>query len=148
MSNLTFQFKSNLNIFFYFGIAFILLILAFTGYNLLRQKLTIGSFLFLNAIALIISYVFALRFSCSVILTGKTLKINYYFKDEKQLCIPPEEIVSFDKHTDAVHRYFKKLLIVTPKETFFIRYNISDNSDEDMLKLLNMIVEENKLRLT
>lgn len=148
MSNLTFQFKSRLNIFFYLGIAFILLILSFTGYNLLRQELTIVGFLFLNAIALIISYSFALRFSCSVNLTDKALRINYYFKDEKQLCLPAEDIVSFDKHADTVRRYFKKLLIVTPKETFLIRYNISDSSDEDMLKFLNMIVEENKLRLT
>jgi len=148
MSNLTFQFKSHLNIFFYLGVAFILLILTFTGYNLFRQELTIGSFLFLNAVALIISYAFAFRFSCSVNLTGKTLEVNYYFKDEKRLCISAEDIVSFDKHADTVHRYFKKLLIVTPKETFLIRYNISDSSDEDMLRLLNMIVEENNLRLT
>jgi len=148
MSNLTFHFKSNLTIFFYIGIAFILLILALTGYNLFRQELTVGSFLFLNAIALIISYAFALRFSCGIELTGEALRINYYFKDERKLHIPAEDIVSFDKHGDTVHRSFKKLLIVTPKETFLIRYNISDSSDEDMLRLLNMIVEENKLRLT
>ncbi len=148
MSNRTFHFKSSLNIFFYIGIAFIVLILAFTGYNLFRQELTVGSFLFLNAIASIISYAFALRFSCSIVLTGEALSINYVFKDEKRLYIPAENIVSFDKHPDTVHRYFKKLLIVTPKETFLIRYNISDSSDEDMLRLLNMIVEENKVRLT
>jgi hypothetical protein len=62
--------------------------------------------------------------------------------------LPAEEIVSFDKHPDTVHKYFKKLLIDISKETYLIRYNISDSSDEDMLKLLNMIVEENKLRLT
>ena len=134
MSNLTFQFKSNLNIFFYFGIAFILLILAFTGYNLFRQELTVGSFSFLNGIALIISYAFALRFSCSINFTEKAFRINYYFKDDKELCIPAEDIVSFDKHADTAHRYFKKLLIITAKETFLIRYNISDSSDEDMLK--------------
>jgi hypothetical protein len=149
MSNLTFHFfKSKLNIFFYIGIAFIFLIFAFTSYNLFRQELTVGSFLFLNAIALIISYAFALRFSCSIEITSDALSINYFFKDKKKLYIPAEDIVSFDKHTDTVHRYFKKLLIVTPENTFLIRYNISDSSDEDMLKLLNMIVEENKLRLT
>jgi hypothetical protein len=148
MSNLTFQFKLNLSVFFYFGVAFILLMLTFTGFNLFRQELTIGSFLFLNAAALIICYALSFRLSCSVSLTGKTLEINYYFKDEKSLCISAEDIVSFDKHADTVHRYFKKLLIVTPKETFLIRYNISDSSNEDMLRLLNMIVEENKLRLT
>lgn len=148
MSNLTFHFKSNLNIFFYIGLAFILLILAFTGYNLYTQGLTVGSFLFLNTIALIISYAFALRFSCSIELTDAALSINYFFKDEKKLYIPADDIISFDKHADTVHRYFKKILIVTPKEMFLIRYNISDNSDEDMLKLLSMIVEENKLRLT
>jgi len=148
MSNLTFQFNSRLDIFFYLGIVFIFLILTYTGYNLFSQELTIGSFLFLNVFASIISYAFALRFSCSINLTENTLRINYYFKDEKQLCLPADEIVSFDKHADTVHRYFKKLLIVTPKETFLIKYNISDSSEEDMLKLLNMIVEENKLRLT
>jgi len=148
MSNLTFHFKSNLNIFFYIGIAFVLLVLAFTGYNLIRQELTLGSFLFLNLIALTISYAFALRFSCSIELTGEALIINYFFKGEKELYIPAEDIVSFDKHADTVHRYFKKLLIVTPEESFLIRYNISDGSDEDMLRLLSMIVEENKLRLT
>lgn len=148
MSNVTFLFKSSLNIFFYIGMAFILLVLAFTGHNLLRQELTVSSFLFLNAIALIISYGFALRFSCSINLSGEALSINYLFKDEKKLYIPADDIVSFDKHADTVHRYFKKLLIVTRKETFLIRYNISDDSDEDLLKLLNLIVEENKFRLT
>ena len=148
MSNLTFKFKSSLNIFFYFGIVFILSILTFTGYNLIRQELNVGSFLLLNVIALIMSYAFALRFSCSIHLTEKTFRINYYFKDEKKLDIPADDIVSFDKHADTVHRYFKKLLIVTSKETFLIRYNISDSSDDDMLKLLSMVVEENKLRLT
>src|SRR5215203_1702113 len=141
MSNLTFQFKSSLNIFFFFGIAFILSILAFTGYNLFRQELTVGSFLFLNAVALIISYAFALRFSCSINLTEKAFRINYHLNDGKKLFIPTEDIVSFDKHGDTVHRYFKKLLIVTTKETFLIRYNISDSSDEDMLKLLSIVVE-------
>ncbi len=147
MSNLKFKFKSSLNIFFYLRIVFIISILAFTGYNLFRQELNLGSFFFVNVIALIISYAFSLRFACSINLTEKALKINYYFKDEKELYIPTEEIVSFDKHTDRVHRYFKKLLIVTSKETHLIRYNISDSSDEDMLKLVSMIVEENKLRL-
>lgn len=148
ISNLKFQFKSNLNIFFYFGVAFILLILAFTGYKIIKQELTIGSILFLNAIAIIIIYAFVLRFSCSVNLTGETFRIKYYFKDETQLDIPIEDIISFAKHPDTVHRYFKKLLVVTPKQTFLIRYNISDNSDEDLLKFLNLIVEENNLRLT
>ena len=148
MSNSNFHFKSNLNSFFYCGITFVLLILAFTGYNLFKTDLTLSSFLFVNTIGVILSYVFTLRFSCRINLNEKTFRTIYYFKDEKQLYIPTEDIVSFEKHVDTVHRYFKKLLLVTSNEAFLIRYNISDSSDEDMLKVLNMIVEENKLRLT
>jgi hypothetical protein len=148
VSNSKFQFKSNLNSSFYFGITFGLLVLAFTGYNLFKHELTVSSFLFVNTIGVMLSYVFTLRFSCSINVTERTFAIIYYFKDDKNLDISTEDILSFEKHADTVHRYFKKLLLVTSKETFLIRYNISSSSDEDMLKVLTMIVEENKLGLT
>jgi hypothetical protein len=101
-----------------------LLIFAITGYNLFTQELSVGSFLFLNAIALIVSYVFTLRFSCSINVTERTFAIIYYFKDDKNLYISTEDILSFEKHAETVHRYFKKLLLVTSKGRFLIRYNI------------------------
>lgn len=148
ITNHTFQFQSRLSVFFYLGVAFIVLILSLTVYNLVREDLTIAGFLFLNAITLAISYAFELRFSCSIALRSKTLRITYLFKDEKHLYISTEDIVAIEKHADSAHRFFKKLLIITPKETFLIRYNISESSEEDLLKILNIIGRENKPRLT
>ena len=130
------------------GVVFLLSILTLTSRNLIKQDLTIGNFLFLNPVALIICYGFAFRYSCKIYLNEKVFSINYYFKDGKQLLLPTQEIVSFDKHPDTVSRYYKKLFVNTIKTTFLIKYNISDNSDKDMLKLLSLIVEENKKRLT
>ena len=81
-------------------------------------------------------------------LDEQTFSIKYYFKDEKQLSFPTQEIIGFEKHPDTVTRYYKKLLLITNKRTALIKYNISDNSDDDMLKLLTLIVEKNKQTLT
>lgn len=142
------SFKSKLTIGFYVGIAFFLAILVFTIRNLIKEYITIGDFLFLNTIAFFICYGFAFRFSCIMYLDEQTFSIKYYFKDEKQLSFPTQEIIGFEKHLDTVTRYYKKLLLITNKRTTLIKYNISDNSDDDMLKLLTLIVEKNKQTLT
>jgi hypothetical protein len=98
-------------------------------------------------LAFAISYVFAFRFSCNIDLNEKALRVLYYFQDEKPIRLSTDSIVSFDKYEDVVHRYFKKLLITTHQETFLIRYNVSDSSNEELCKLLAMIVEENKRKV-
>lgn len=142
------SFKSKLTIGFYVGIAFFLAILVFTIRNLIKEDLTIGNFLFLNIIAFAICYGFAFRYSCNIHLDEQTFSVKYYFKDEKRLSFPTHEIIGFEKHADTVTRYYKKLLLITNKRTTLIKYNISDNSDEHMLKLLTLIVEKNKQTLT
>ena len=147
-NNLKFHYKSRPSVFFYFGILFFLSILLFTSYNLVEKQLTLSNLLFLMILAFVISYVFAFRFSCKIDLTERTLRVFYYFKDEKSLRLSTDSIVSFDKHEDVVHRYFKKLLINTHQQTFLIKYNISDSSNEELCKLLTMIVEKNKKKAT
>ena len=146
MNNIS-SFESNPGFFFYVGVAFYLSILTFTSQNLIMQDLSICSFLFLNALAFIILYGFAFRFSGRIYVDEKMVRFNYYFKDRKQLIIPTHEIINFEKQPDTVHRYYKKLLITTPVTTFLIKYNISDNSDLALLKLLDSIVRENKIQL-
>jgi len=142
------SFKSKLPIGFYVAIVLFIAIIVFTIRNLIKEYITTGDFLFLNTIAFFICYGFAFRFSCIMHLDKQTFSIKYYFKDEKQLSFPIEEIIGFEKHPDTVTRYYKKLLLVTNNKTALIRYNISDNSDVNMLKLLTSIVERNKQTLT
>jgi hypothetical protein len=144
MDHLSFHFKSKPSIFFYFGIAFILVILSYTGYNLSRHLLSGSSFLFLNALSAIITYVFVFRFSSSIEFTEKVFVLKYYFKDEKSIQLSTDDIIDVQRHGDTVHRYFKKILIITLQKTFLIRYNISDKSDEDLSNLLRLITEKNK----
>jgi hypothetical protein len=146
MDYLSFHFKSKPSIFFYFGIAFVLAILSYTGYNLSKHLLSLGSFLFLNILSFITTYVLVFRFSCSVDLTEKAFILKYYFKDEKSIQLSTDDIIDIQRHEDSVHRYFKKTLIITLRESFLIRYNISDKSDEDLSGLLRLIVEKHKIQ--
>jgi len=81
-------------------------------------------------------------------LTEKTFSLKYYFKDEKSMQLSTQDIIDFKKYEDTVHRYFKKVLIITSQETFLIRYNISDKSDEDLSEVLRLIAEKDKIRIS
>jgi hypothetical protein len=96
--------------------------------------------MFLVFTPFLIGYFFSFRFDCQVTLDAKYLEFAYFIPFRKSIRINTDQIVEVDKHQDFIKRYHKKLLINTFEKSYLIRYNISDDSDEEFLKTLQKIV--------
>jgi hypothetical protein len=93
-------------------------------------------------LSFLIGYFCSFRFDCQITLDPAYLKFKYVIPFKKAVLININQITEFDKHEDSVYRYHKKIFIKTFSESYLVRYNVSDNSDEDFLARLHEIVDK------
>ncbi len=133
-------FKSHYSFFFYLFSGFFLIVFSFALYRFATGDLDLPGFLFLTLLSFLIGYFFSFRFDCQITLNSENLTVRYILPFRKKLSIKTDSIIEFDKHEDTLKRYHKKMFIKTLAKSYLIRYNISDSSDENLLKVLHRII--------
>ena len=129
-------FKSHFSTLFYVTLAMAILIVGFATYKLLLSDLNTLGFLSIVILIFSLGYFLSFRFDCIVSISREILEVKYILPFRKTIKIKLQEIAEVDKHPDSVYRYYKKLFINTRSESYLIKYNISDDSDIELLNIL------------